>query len=169
MCLDGNGTSRGVRCACVADTTILAQFVKTIKQTASRVCVAVGVLLFTVPVALQGLAGIRADDYLAFTGIQNSGELVYFIPAVFIFIAGALLFPFREEEGWECGCGYDLSYSGEKSTRCPECGAAAQLEWTSKPGEYTVKTTRRIYRALLCFLLATTVVSLGIFIKIATG
>ena len=57
MCLDGNGTSRGVRCACVADTTILAQFVKTIKQTASQVCVAVGVLLFTVPVALQGLAG----------------------------------------------------------------------------------------------------------------
>ena len=138
---------------------------KTIKQTASWVCVAFGVLLFTVPVALESLVGIRADDYLAFTGIPNSGELVYFIPAVFIFIAGALLFPFREEEGWECECGYDLSYSNIKSKYCPECGATIQLEWSAQQG-LPRNTVNRLWWAVLLFTLSLVLFVFGIIFTI---
>ena len=135
------------------------------KLTASKICLSFGVLLFVVPVAIDGLMGIRADDYLAFTGVPNSGELVFFIPAVFIFIAGALLFPFREEEAWECVCGYDLSYMNKKSKHCPECGAKIQLEWSAQQG-LPRKTINRLWWAVLLFGLSIVLFVLGIVFTI---
>jgi hypothetical protein len=76
--------------------------------------------------------------------------------------AFALKFPFREEEGWECQCGYDLSYMNPASRKCPECGTTAQLEWSSIPGEFSNKTTRRLYWAIFQFIVSLLVLAIYI-------
>lgn len=141
-----------------------------IKQTLSKYLFLGALVIGVVPFAVEFVFEYRMSSMLRFAGIRNVQPWYWLFTSACLFsISASLLFPFREEESWECECGYDLSYSGNTSTRCPECGAAAQLEWTSKPGEFSVRTTRRIYRALLCFLLAAATVSLGIFIKIASS
>ncbi len=89
-------------------------------------------------------------------GFDNQWWL--YISAFFFCGAGLLQFPFREEEGWTCACGYDLSYVDTKSKKCPECGLVMQVEWTSTPGEYSRPTKRRLAYTLLLFLIATVLV-----------
>lgn len=80
----------------------------------------------------------------------------YFIlvSAVVLAIAAAIQFPFREEEGWECSCGYDLSYMNKQSSDCPECGKTVELEWSAAPGELPRKTARRLYQAVIFMVLS---------------
>ncbi len=86
-----------------------------------------------------------------------------YISAFFFCGAGLLQFPFKEEEGWTCACGYDLSYVDTKSKKCPECGLAMQVEWTSTQGEYSRPTKRRLNYALLLFLIATLLVLIAVW------
>jgi len=74
--------------------------------------------------------------------------------AVILLCVGALQFPFREEEGWECSCGYDLSYLHKTSSSCPECGKQTTLEWSAQPGELARKTLKRLYLTVILFIVA---------------
>ena len=92
-----------------------------------------------------------------------------YISALFLCLAGLLQFPFKEEEGWTCDCGYDLSYVDTKSKKCPECGVPMQVEWTAIPGEYSRQTKRRLKYALILFLFATMLVLIGAWIDLTVG
>jgi|TARA_B100000959_G_C14899575_1_gene590302 hypothetical protein len=83
------------------------------------------------------------------------------VGAIVLVITSAIQFPFREEEGWECSCGYDLSYMHKQSTKCPECGKTAQLEWSSMAGELPRKTSKRLYQTV--FFMVTSLVLFLIF------
>ena len=78
----------------------------------------------------------------------------FFIGACLFCIASGLKFPFREEEAWECSCGYDLSFMNPTAKKCPECGKETELEWTSTPGEFCTKTTKRLHWAVWQFAFA---------------
>ncbi len=78
--------------------------------------------------------------------------LFVLVASICILVAAALQFPFREEEGWECSCGYDLSFMNVKSNRCPECGNIAKLEWSSTQGELSTATTKRLHLTVLMFI-----------------
>ena len=109
-----------------------------IKQTLSKYLFLGALVIGVVPFAVEFVFEYRMSSMLRFAGIRNVQPWYWLFTSACLFsISASLLFPFREEESWECECGYDLSYSGNTSTRCPECGAAAQLEWTSKPGEFS--------------------------------
>lgn len=83
-------------------------------------------------------------------GIRHTPEQYWFyFSAILFFVSSGLLFPFKEEEAWHCGCGYDLSYSNASSNKCPECGANVRLEWSSSHGHLSRETRRRLYAALL--------------------
>ncbi|MDP7005496.1 MAG: hypothetical protein QF718_04735 [Phycisphaerales bacterium] len=87
----------------------------------------------------------------------------FFLVAAFCFmLAAGFKFPFREEEGWECSCGYDLSYLNPNSPKCPECGKDAKLEWTSSHGEYSRSTTKRLQWAVFQFILSVFVLTVYI-------
>ncbi len=74
--------------------------------------------------------------------------------AIVLAITAVIQFPFREEEGWECSCGYDLSYMPKQSTKCPECGKSASLEWSASPGELPRKTSKRLHMTVLWLILS---------------
>jgi hypothetical protein len=74
--------------------------------------------------------------------------------AITVLCASALQFPFREEESWECSCGYDLSYLHKTSSLCPECGKQTNLEWTAQPGEFARKTVHRLYLTVILFIIS---------------
>jgi len=74
--------------------------------------------------------------------------------AIMLAITAAIQFPFREEEGWECACGYDLSYMPKHSTKCPECGKNAKLEWSASPGELPRKTAMRLRQTVLFMIIS---------------
>jgi hypothetical protein len=87
----------------------------------------------------------------------------FLVSASFFVLAAGLKFPFREEEGWECSCGYDLSYLNPNSSKCPECGTVTKLEWTSSHGEFSRSTTKRLYWAIFQFILSVIVLAIYIF------
>jgi hypothetical protein len=82
--------------------------------------------------------------------------------AMFFCASGLLQFPFKEEEGWTCGCGYNLSYINPKTKSCPECGEKVSIEWTATPGEYARKTKTRIQYAVILFLIATVLLAIAV-------
>ena len=92
-----------------------------------------------------------------------------YISAFFFCVAGLLQFPFKEEEGWTCECGYDLSFINPKTKQCPECGKDVAVEWTANPGEFSRQTKRRIRFAIILFLLCATIVSFGLWIDLFDG
>lgn len=92
-----------------------------------------------------------------------------YISAFFFCVAGLLQFPFKEEEGWTCECGYDLSFINPKTKKCPECGEDVNVEWTASPGEFSRQTKRRIRFAIILFLLCATIVSFGLWIDLFVG
>ena len=85
-----------------------------------------------------------------------------FCSAILFCISGLLQFPFKEDEGWTCECGYNLSYINPKTKNCPECGNKVSLEWTATPGEYSRKTKKRIQYAVILFLIATILVAIAV-------
>ena len=74
--------------------------------------------------------------------------------ALLLLFTAAIQFPFREEEGWECSCGYDLSFMNKKSKKCPECGEKAVLEWSAMPGDLSRKTTKRLHWTVFFFIIS---------------
>jgi hypothetical protein len=88
---------------------------------------------------------------------------------MFFIMAAALQFPFKEEEGWHCGCGYDLSFLNKRSTNCPECGEKVQLEWSSAQGTYSRKTLKRLYWTIFLFAGSLVVFCFGILGKLAAS
>ena len=81
-----------------------------------------------------------------------------YISAFFFCVAGLLQFPFREDEGWTCQCGYNLSYGDPRTKNCPECGQTILVEWTATPGEFSRQTKHRIRYAIVLFAIATLLV-----------
>jgi DNA-directed RNA polymerase subunit RPC12/RpoP len=98
------------------------------------------------------------DEELFIPGIFFAASVLYFVTAV-------LQFPFKEEEGWTCKCGYDLSFLQKKSSHCPECGTKILLEWTQQPGQYSRSTSRRIGWTMLLFLFSGAMLSIGVFLQ----
>ena len=96
---------------------------------------------------------LAASSICVFVGF---GHNPFFIlaGAVFLLCVVGLQFPFREEESWECSCGYDLSYLHKTSSSCPECGKQTTLEWTAQPGELARKTVRRLYLTVVLFIVS---------------
>jgi hypothetical protein len=74
--------------------------------------------------------------------------------ALLLLFTAAIQFPFREEEGWECSCGYDLSFMNKKSKKCPECGEKAVLEWSAMPGDLSRQTTTRLHWTVFFFIVS---------------
>jgi hypothetical protein len=74
--------------------------------------------------------------------------------ALLLLFTAAIQFPFREEEGWECSCGYDLSFMNKKSKKCPECGEKTVLEWSAMPGDLSRKTTKRLHWTVFFFIVS---------------
>ena len=93
-----------------------------------------------------------------------SNPSLFFLSAVFIFIAASLQFPFEEEEGWRCQCDYDLSFLPPKSKHCPECGSEIKLEWTTSPGIPSKKTRMRGLLTALLIVIASGCILFGFFI-----
>ncbi len=82
-------------------------------------------------------------------------DFIYVLFAsVCILIFCALQFPFRLEEGWECSCGYDLSFMNTRSDKCPECGQIVVFEWTQNPNDFSRTTTKRLHLTVCMFALA---------------
>jgi len=127
----------------------------------------VAILLIGIPLALESF-GVRADKSLRYFGIRHvAGYTVVYLTALCCGIAATLQFPFKEEEGWTCSCGYDLSYTRKDSTHCPECGQQVVLEWSKYPGQLSTKTTRRLYWTLFLFFATAALVILGLFLQAA--
>ncbi|MCH2147612.1 MAG: hypothetical protein MK073_07350 [Phycisphaerales bacterium] len=93
-----------------------------------------------------------------------SNPTLFFLSAVFIFIAASLQFPFEEEEGWRCQCDYDLSFLPPKSKHCPECGSEIKLEWTTSPGIPSKKTRMRGLLTALLTVFGSGCILFGLFI-----
>ena len=77
-----------------------------------------------------------------------------FFATMSILVFCGLQFPFRPEEGWECDCGYDLSYMNKNSDKCPECGRKAEFEWSQNPGDFARATAKRLHMTMRMFALA---------------
>ena len=128
------------------------------KKQISRVFVFVGFAALVVPIIVSLffpiplIKSIRLMHIPLPSGFGDHWWL--YISALFLSGAGLLQFPFKEEEGWTCKCGYDLSYVDTKSKKCPECGETMQVEWTSTPGEFSRQTKRRIRYAIILFAIA---------------
>jgi len=140
------------------------------KKQISRLFLCVGIAVFVAPLLVSAFFPytlIRAMRLMHIPLPQGFDEQWWlYISAFFLCVTGLLQFPFKEEEGWTCACGYDLSYLDTKSKECPECGELIQIEWTSTPGEYARHTKRRLKYALLLFLIATMFAFIGIWLDI---
>jgi len=79
-------------------------------------------------------------------------------------ISSWLQFPFKEEEAWHCVCGYDLSFSNQKSKKCPECGNETALEWSAVQGTFSRKTARRFTWAIFLFLGSIVTFGIGLLV-----
>ena len=80
--------------------------------------------------------------------------LLILMGALLLLFTAAIQFPFREEEGWECSCGYDLSFMNTRSKKCPECGEKTILEWSALPGELSRKTAKRLHWTVFFFIVS---------------
>jgi len=74
--------------------------------------------------------------------------------SVCFLLSASLKFPIREDEGWTCSCGYDLSFVNPSSSKCPECGVSIELEWSSQLGELPRATAKRLHAASIPFLIS---------------
>jgi len=93
-----------------------------------------------------------------------SSPQIFFLSAVFIFIAASLQFPFEAEEGWRCQCDYDLSFLPPNSANCPECGSEIKLEWTTSPGVPSKKTRMRGLLTAMLIAIGSGCILFGLFI-----
>jgi hypothetical protein len=124
------------------------------------------ILVVATPILFESI-GFKTYKFLRFVGIRNCPAYYFiFFSSFLLWISAGLLFPFKEEEGWICKCGYDLSFLNKKSKRCPECGKTLQLEWSSSIGQYSRKTLRRLYAMILLFVLGFGMTILGLLIKV---
>jgi hypothetical protein len=83
------------------------------------------------------------------------------VGSVCFLLSASLKFPIREDEGWTCSCGYDLSFVKPASSKCPECGVNIELEWSSQLGELPRATAKRLHAATVQFIIS--FVLLGVF------
>jgi len=143
------------------------------KKRISQIIVSIGIATLVVPIVVSYFFPISLIKALRLMhvplpdGFDNQWWL--YISAFFLCAAGLLQFPFKEEEGWTCECGYDLSYVHTKSKKCPECGATMHVEWTATPGEFSRQTKVRIKYAFVLFLFAAILVLFGAWIDLFVG
>jgi hypothetical protein len=124
-----------------------------IKKKVTKYFVVGAILIFVCPFVLQYVFQIRPKYILQSIGIRYIfDEYWFWLPSTLLLVAFMLQFPFKEEEAWHCDCGYDLSYSNQKSKKCPECGKESQLEWSTEPGTFARKTTQRLVWAIFLLL-----------------
>jgi len=140
------------------------------KKQCSRLFLVVGITVLVVPLFVYTFfpySLIRAMRVMHIPLPQGFDEQWWlYIGAFFLCLTGFLQFPFKEEEGWTCACGYDLSYLDTKSKVCSECGQLCQVEWTPAPGEYSRQTKRRFNYTILLFFVAAMFTFIGIWVDI---
>lgn len=125
------------------------------------------VLVIASPFVLEYVFHHRPKTILRSVGIRYVFDQYWFFVASGLFmIASGLQFPFKEEEAWHCVCGYDLSFSNQKSKKCPECGKDAELEWSAVPETFSRKTTRRFTWAIFLFLGSLVTFGIGLLVKL---
>ncbi len=124
------------------------------------------ILTIVTPILFETI-GFKTYKFLRFAGIRNCPAYYFiFFSSFLLLISTALLFPFKEEEGWICNCGYDLSFLSKKSKLCPECGKKVHLEWSASIGQYSRKTMRRLYAMIALFVLGLIMMILGMLAKV---
>jgi hypothetical protein len=124
------------------------------------------ILAIVTPI-LFGAIGFKTYKCLRFVGVRNCPPYYFiFLSSLLLWISAALLFPFKEEEGWTCKCGYDLSFLNKKSTKCPECGIEVNFEWTANSGQFSRKTLKRLYAMLALFVLGLIMMIFGMIAKV---
>jgi len=171
MRVDGHRTTRNLRSTCVVHAKVLAKLLN--KKRLARLFAQLGVVILIAPVLVSlifNLSLIRAMRLMHIPlprGFDDQWWL--YISAFFFCVAGLLQFPFKEEEGWTCACGYDLSFINPKTKQCPECGEEVSIEWTATPGEFSRKTKQRIRYAAILFLFAAILVIVALWNDYFTG
>ena len=136
------------------------------KKIVSRVLVGVAILLVVLPFVLDYFFRINPVYILRPLGIRYFLDQYWFYAAgVPLLVSSLLQFPCTEEEAWHCKCGYDLSYLHKKTSKCPECGKDTLLEWTPIQGEYSLKTKKRLYWAILLFFAGLGLFGVGLLTK----
>jgi len=135
------------------------------KKIISRCFVGGAILIIACPLLLEYIFHIRPKNLLRFVGIRYVEiEYWFFVSSVFLMISAWLQFPFKEEEAWHCVCGYDLSFSNQKSKKCPECGNETALEWSAVQGTFSRKTARRFTWAIFLFLGSIVTFGIGLLV-----
>lgn len=141
------------------------------KKCFAKIFFVMGVAIVVVPICILLISefGFQVRSSRLFNQLGINEDLfipgIFFGGAVFYFVSAALQFPFKEEEGWTCKCGYDLSFLQKKSSHCPECGTEILWEWTQQPGQYSRSTTRRIGWTMLLFLFSGVMLCIGLFLQ----
>ena len=136
------------------------------KKKLSRVLILIGCTLLFLQLLVLWVWPIPIEHAVRIMHIPllsgfNTDWILYFSAGLFG-IAGLLQFPFREDEAWTCGCGYNLSFVSAKTKKCPECGEPLQIEWTNAPGDLATKTKTRLKCTLVLFIVA------GILVAVPT-
>lgn len=124
------------------------------------------ILAIVTPFLFESI-GFKTYKCLRFVGIRYCpGYYFIFLSSLLLWISAGLLFPFKEEEGWTCKCGYDLSFLNKKSTKCPECGIEVNFEWTANSGQFSRKTLRRLWATMALFTLGLIMMIFGMIAKV---
>jgi hypothetical protein len=141
------------------------------KKCFAKICFVMAVAIVVVPICVLLISeyGFQVRSSRVFNQLGVNEDLfipgMFFGAAVLYVVSAALQFPFKEEEGWTCKCGYDLSFLQKKSSHCPECGVEIVWEWTQQPGQYSRSTSRRIGWTMLLFLFSGAMLSIGLFLQ----
>lgn len=145
------------------------------KRLIARIFFALAVEIILVPVGIALIMEfgfqVRFSDTLESWGINPDWFVptLFFISSGLYLVAAALQYPFREEEGWTCECGYDLSFLQKKSRSCPECGNKILWEWTPQSGQYSSVTASRIGWTMVLLLLSGTMMCVGLILQWASS
>ena len=141
------------------------------KKCFAKIFFVMGVAIVVVPICailiLEYGFQVRSSRVFYQLGIDEDLFMlgIFFGSAVLYLASAALQFPFKEEEGWTCKCGYDLSFLQKKSSHCPECGTEILWEWTQHPGQYSRSTTSRIRWMMLSLFFSGAMLCIGLFLQ----